>query len=119
MSETRLASSAGLLRSAQLRGSLVENPEGEVLGKVEDFVVDLGEVHLAAVILACDEPNRRVAVPAAVLDYDPATGRCRMPVSKETLLRAPSFRADEQPGPIDRTWAADVYSHFCCVPYWF
>lgn len=119
MSDTKLALTTGMYRSSSLLGARVETPEGHLVGSVQDFVVDLDALQVAAVILGCDWTPRRIAIPASALSYDPVTKNCKVRASRECLSRAPSFRADEQPGAVERTRAADIYSHFCCVPYWF
>jgi len=122
MSETRLASNTGLYRTRDLIGCRVESPRGEHLGTVEDFVIDLGEGFVAAAVLELgsrsDAGGRRVAVPISCLGYDPLEKKCLLNLTKDVLERAP-FGAGDWPEPIDRVWAAEIYSHFGGVPYWY
>lgn len=123
MADTRLASSMGLYPSARLLGSAVENPAGQSLGVLEDFIIDLGEGCVAAAVIClktrAGTEDKMVAIPIAALGYDPVERKCLLNWSKETLQDAPPFQATATQGAIDRGWIADLYTYFGGVPYWF
>lgn len=122
MADTRLASNTGLYPSARLLGSVVENPAGQTIGVLEDFIVDLGEGCVAAAVISLrsrDNEEKLVAVPIAALGYEPVDRKCLLNWSKETLQDAPAFQETGARGAIDRSWIADLYTYFGGVPYWF
>jgi hypothetical protein len=123
MADTRLASNAGLYPSSRLVGTLVENPAGQVLGVLEEFIIDLGEGCVAAAVIGLKDRDgadeKLVAVPIAALGYDAVECKCLLNWSRETLQDAPAFQATAVRGAIDRSWIADLYTYFGGVPYWF
>src|SRR5262249_24608347 len=124
MPDTRLASNTGIYPTSLLMGCDVETPGGQFLGRIEDFVIDLGESFVAAAVLACPAggpapSDKRVAVPVYALGYDPAQKKCILNLSKELLHHAPPLPRDESVEGLDRSWAADLYAYYGGVPYWF
>ena len=122
MSDTRLVTNTGLYRISRMVGRKVQNPAGEHLGTLEDIVIDLGESHVVAAVVSLANSSSvkqlLVAVPLGALGFDPAEDKVILNVDRKTLRGAPSFRRDEWPELIDRAWAADLYSHYACAPYW-
>ncbi len=122
MSDTRLATNTGLHRLSRMIGRKVENPAGEHLGTLEDVIIDLGESHVVAGVVSLAIPggakNLLVAVPLSALGFEPAEEKVVLNVDQRTLREAPSFRRDEWPELINRAWAAELYTHYGCAPYW-
>ncbi len=122
MADTRLMTNTGLQRLSRMVGRSVENPAGEHLGTLVDVVIDLGESHVVAAVVSLANPadvkELLVAVSLSALGFDPAEEKIVLNVELKTLREAPSFRRDEWPELIDRAWAADLYSHYACAPYW-
>jgi sporulation protein YlmC with PRC-barrel domain len=106
----------------RLLGRDIDNPAGEHLGKLEDVVIDLAESHVVVAILSLADPGDvkepLVAVPLSVLGFDPVQEKVILNVDRKTLKNAPALRTDEWPELIDRAWAANLYAHYDCVPYW-
>jgi sporulation protein YlmC with PRC-barrel domain len=121
MRDSTVQTHGGMLRLAKSIGARVANPRGELLGRIEDVLVDLHDGHVAAFILSFREfagwGDKLVAVPLAALTFDPRSKQFQMNVERETLHNAPSFRSDDWPELIDRVWAADVYTYFGYPPY--
>lgn len=112
----------GMLRLSKSLGGRVENSKGELLGRIEDVIVDLYDGHVAAFVLSFREffglSEKLVAIPLAALSFDPREKKFLLNIDRETLHNAPSFRADDWPELIDRVWAADVYAYYGYPPYW-
>ncbi|HVR82967.1 MAG TPA: PRC-barrel domain-containing protein [Planctomycetota bacterium] len=122
MGDSAVQLHGGMLRLAKSIGARVVNSRDELLGRIEDVLVDLHDGHVAAFILSFREfagwSDKLVAVPLAALTFDPKSMQFQMKVDRETLHNAPSFRSDDWPELIDRVWTADVYSYYGYPPYW-
>jgi sporulation protein YlmC with PRC-barrel domain len=122
MTVTRLISRAGIIPISKLIGATVVDYEGEHLGQLVDFILDVGEnqVSVAVILLSQDReaPERPVPVPMVALGYDAKERTCQLNVDRKTLERAPSFRPGEGPDTADRMWVAELYSYFGYLPYW-
>jgi sporulation protein YlmC with PRC-barrel domain len=114
MGDTTVQMRQGMLRLGRSIGTQVVNPRGELLGRIEDVLVDMYDGHVAALILSFrDFPglsDKLVAVPLAALAVDPKAKRIQLNVDRETLHNAPSFRSDDWPELIDQVRATDVLS---------
>ena len=97
---------------------LVKDPQGDVLGRIADLVVDSeGRVALAVLshggFLGINEKG--TAVPFSALRYDPKAKYLILDMSKEKLAAAPAFKMSDlsfQKG------SEDNYRYFVQGPYW-
>jgi hypothetical protein len=108
-----------MLRATRIIGSSLQNPAGEDLGRVEDFVLDhlTGRMAYAIVTLG-GIGDKLFAVPHAVLSYRSRESAFMIHVDRDTLRRAPGFDRDQWPDLDNRLWAEEIHAHYGCTPYW-
>jgi sporulation protein YlmC with PRC-barrel domain len=97
-------------------GTEVQSRGGEVAGKINDFMIDSSDGHVAFLILS-DVPgrgDRLAAVPFGSLERNDKNAFV-LNVDKEKLVSAPSFNESEIG---DRKHAEGVYRFFGFRPYW-
>ena len=111
-----------VLSLSTLLGSEVVNIEGEKLGKVESFAVDLEQGRLAYALLSFGGflgfRDKWFAVPWEALEFSHHDQRFILNVEKELLKEAPGFDKDHWPSSEDRQFAREVYGYYGRVPYW-
>jgi sporulation protein YlmC with PRC-barrel domain len=94
-------------------GKDVINSEGEVLGDIENFVLDEnGEIVIA--VVSFDE--RSVPVPYDSLSFDESEDHVILDATMDQLANAPEIESDENLA--DRAALEEVYRHFGERPYW-
>jgi sporulation protein YlmC with PRC-barrel domain len=110
------------LSATSIVGDEVENPQGENLGKIEDLMIDLQNGNVAYAVLSfggfLGMGDKLFAVPFQALHCDCENKRMILDTDKERLKNAPGFDKDHWPNTADRTWGADVHSHYGVEPYW-
>jgi len=98
---------------SDIKGTHVENMQGEDLGTLDDFVIDTdGRVGFA--ILAHGE--KLVAVPFDAITYDRVEKRLSLNMSKDRIESAPAF--DKSIDLSRSAWADDIYRYYGVQPYW-
>ena len=111
-----------VLSLSTLLGSEVVNIEGEKLGKVESFAVDLEQGRLAYVVLSFGGflgfRDKWFAVPWEALEFSHHDQRFILNVEKELLKEAPGFDKDHWPSIEDHQFAREVYEYYGRMPYW-
>ncbi len=102
--------------TSELPGTMVKNPQGEVLGTIADVVTG-PERHVAFVVLSywvSDDTQKRVAIPFGALSCEGQN--CILNASKDTLDFAPTLvLGDDLAVP---KLAEDIYRYFGVQPYW-
>jgi sporulation protein YlmC with PRC-barrel domain len=97
-------------------GTEVQSRGGEVAGKINDFVIDSSDGHVAFLVLS-DVPgrgDRLAAVPFGSLERND-TNALVLNIDKEKLAAAPSFLESDMG---NRKYAEDVYRSYGVTPYW-
>lgn len=97
-------------------GTEVQSRGGEVAGKINDFMIDSSDGHVAFLILS-DVPgrgDRLAAVPFGSLERND-TNALVLNIDKEKLAAAPSFLESDMG---NRKYAEDVYRSYGVTPYW-
>lgn len=109
--------------TADLIGTQVRNPAGEILGSISDLVFGPRGRPIVAILYQDDlqdfDVTRHVAVPFSALsisDMGPFQMRVVLNIGKEELYSAPRF--DKTKDLNDMKWAAGVYRYFGQQPYW-
>ncbi len=111
-----------LQKATDLIGMAVENRQAEKLGDVNDILVDLPSGRILAVIISSggflglgDELS---AVPPAALSFT-TTERdtLQLDVTKDTLSKAPHFKANQWPDFAEAGTAGSVYQAYKVQPY--
>lgn len=111
-----------VMAATTLVGNSVRNPEGEDLGRIEDFVIDLEEGVIAYAVLSfggfLGMGDKLFAVPWSALSLDPDEKQFILDVDRDTLKQAPGFDKDNWPDMADRRWGAQIHRYYHREPYW-
>ena len=103
-------------------GREVKNAAGERLGKIEDFVLDLGTGRIAYAVLSFGGflhiGNKLFALPPKVLNFDEEQGDFIVNIDKNILKNAPGFDKSNWPDVADRAYATKIYAYYGYTPYW-
>ncbi len=104
---------------SEFLGKVVMNPQGQYLGRVNDFVFDPNGRIIFAVIQFGKYwriiGETAVAVPFNALTYDPTGKRVSADISWEKFQSAPKFARSDL---TSRQSAEEVYRYFGQQPYW-
>ena len=109
-----------LMSANTLLGNDVYNKDGEELGDIKEFMIDMASGKVAYAVLSfgglMGMGNKLFAVPWAAMALDTANKRFTLNVPKDALKDAPGFNKDRWPVMSDRTWASGVHK-FYGTPY--
>ena len=109
-----------LMGADTLLGNDVVNKDGEDLGDVKEFMIDMATGKVAYAVLSFGGlmglGDKLFAVPWSALLLDTINKRFTLNVLKESLKDAPGFDKDHWPSMADETWATDVHT-FYGTPY--
>jgi hypothetical protein len=116
LSESRVA------RAKDLLGRTVHDRDGERLGRLVDFAIDLAPVRIGYAVLSFGgfrhAGEKLFALPPRSLAFDPRAEILRVDVARRLLKNAPGFDRANWPDMGDREWGARVYNHYGLTPYW-
>lgn len=105
-----------VVKSDEVIGRKVKNPQDENLGKIEEIVLDKKNGLVRYVVLSHDGflgmGDKFTALPWSIFKYDPNEECFILNVDKEKIKNAPSFDKDNWPNMSDRTWGEKVYSYY-------
>jgi sporulation protein YlmC with PRC-barrel domain len=109
-------SQPSLMSSSSLEGNDVRNAQGEDLGDVKDFMIDLRSGKIAYAVLSfgglLGMGDKLFAVPWAALKLDTENKCFTLDVEQAALKDAPGFDKDHWPSMADPTWARGVHSFY-------
>jgi len=109
-----------LMGANTLLGNDVYNKDGEDLGDIKEFMIDMASGKVAYAVLSFGGlmglGDKLFAVPWAALLLDTVNERFTLDVPKTALGNAPGFDKDHWPSMSDKTWAAGVHT-FYGTPY--
>ena len=105
-----------LMGADTLLGNDVYNKDGEDLGDIKEFMIDMASGKVSYAVLSfgglLGMGDKLFAVPWAALTLDTANKRFTLDVLEETLKDAPGFHKDHWPSMSDRTWASGVHKFY-------
>ena len=110
------------IRASRVIGSRVKNPQGEVIGEVEDVILDkMSNQILFAVVgfggfLGIAEKFH--PIPWSLLDYQPEEAAYVVPYTKEELKVAPSNTIGELTKGDGYPARSAAYGHYRVTPDW-
>jgi len=108
-------------QASKLMGASVKNLHDENLGKIENFAMDLPAGRIVAVIVSSGGymgmDNELSAVPPTALRFDSEHETIRLDASKESLVSAPHFKANEWPDLNQPDYVGGVYGAYNVEPY--
>lgn len=109
-------SSPLLMGAHKLLGDDVYNRDGEKLGDIKEFMVEMATGHIAYAVLSFGGVmglgDKLFAVPWAALSLDSANKRFTLDVTKDALKDAPGFSKDRWPSMSDKTWADGLHTFY-------
>jgi uncharacterized protein YrrD len=100
-------------------GSLVKNPQGDYLGRIDDYVFD-SEGRITFAVLSYGGwwrmvGGKHIAIPFDAFSYEAKDRQFVLDATREQLDTAPVF---DKKFVGDRKWAEDTYRFFGRQPYW-
>lgn len=109
-----------LMGANTLLGNDVYNQDGEDLGDIKEFMIDMASGKIAYAVLSfgglLGMGDKLFAVPWPALALDTKNKRFTLNVAKAALADAPGFDKGRWPSMSDRTWARGVH-RFYGTPY--
>jgi len=109
-----------LMGANTLLGNDVYNNDGEDLGDIKEFMLDMASGKIAYAVLSfggvLGMGDKLFAVPWAALTLDTVNKRFTLNVPKAALKDAPGFDKGRWPTMSDKTWARGVH-RFYGTPY--
>ena len=105
-----------LMGANTLLGNDVYNKDGEDLGDIKEFMIDMNSGKVAYAVLSfgglLGMGNKLFAVPWAALALDTTNKRFTLNVLKDALKDAPGFDKDHWPSMSDPKWASGVHKFY-------
>jgi sporulation protein YlmC with PRC-barrel domain len=104
------------LTAKTIIGDDVRNSQGEILGTVQDLMLDLDSGNVAYVVLShggvLGVGDKLFAVPWKAFGLDPLNRLLVLDVDKDTLKNAEGFDKDDWPNTADPTWQQGVDEYY-------
>lgn len=105
-----------LMGANTLLGNDVYNKDGEDLGDIKEFMIDMASGRVAYAVLSfgglLGMGDKLFAVPWTALTLDTAKKRFTLNVLKDALKDAPGFDKDHWPSMSDQAWASGVHKFY-------
>ena len=105
-----------LMGADTLNGNDVYNSDGEDLGDIKEFMIEMSTGKVAYAVLSfggmLGMGDKLFAVPWKALTLDTANKRFTLNVPKESMKGAPGFDKDHWPSMADDTWARGVHRFY-------
>ena len=113
---------APIVAAETLEGERVVNRAGELLGTIEEIMIDVHRGTVAYAVLSCEglagPADRLFAVPWAALSREDGRHAFVLDTERSRFARAPGFDRDHWPSMADDRWAAEVHDFYGVRPYW-
>lgn len=114
------ASEVQAFRSSRMIGSVVQNPQGEQLGTIQDLIIDTESGQILFGVLSCcgflGLGEDLFAIPWELFIPKPVPGIFILDVSADTLKEAPGFPPDQWPAIGDHQWGSGIYQYYGYSP---
>ena len=113
-----------VLSATTLMGDQVVNPQGEQLGTVEEFMLDLDNGRVSYIVLSFGGflglGDKLFAIPWEALTVNTDDHTLILNLEKELLENAPGFDKDNWPDRLqyEAGWLLDMYNYYGYTPYW-
>ena len=105
-----------LMGANTLLGNDVYNKDGQDLGDIKEFMIDMASGKIAYAVLSfgglLGMGDKLFAVPWAALTLDTENKRFTLNVTKEVLKGATGFDQKHWPSMSDKTWASGVHRFY-------
>lgn len=100
----------------------IVNPNGEDLGQVQDFMLDMAQGRIAFMVVSFGGllglTDKWFAIPWEILEWSPEKKKFILNIPREILEKAPGLDKRKWPQEVDLSWLSACYAHFGCTPYW-
>ena len=110
------------LTAKTLIGNPVKNRQGEALGKVQDFMLDLESGRIAYAVVSYGGVmglgGKLFAVPWSAFALDTNDHTFVLNVDRDVLSSAEGFDKKDWPNVADRDWGGRIHHHYGTRPYW-
>ena len=114
--DTNAGPGPALMGADTLLGNDVYNRDGDDLGDIKEFMIDMASGKVAYAVLSfgglLGMGDKLFAVPWAALALDTTNKRFTLGVPKEALKDAPGFDKNHWPSMSDKTWASGVHKFY-------
>ena len=111
-----------VMAASSFEGENVVNHKGDVLGEIEDIMLDVRSGRIAYAVLAVGGflgvGEKYFAIPWRALTLDTERKCFVLNAEKEMLENAPGFDKEHWPAMADERWAGDVHDFYGAAPYW-
>jgi sporulation protein YlmC with PRC-barrel domain len=105
-----------------LQGDKVVNLHGEILGEIQDIMLDVPSGRIAYAVLSFGGimgiGDKLFAIPWNALTLDADRECFVVEIEKEELKHAPGFDKTHWPSMADPTWATEIHTFYKRRPYW-
>lgn len=105
-----------LMGANTLLGNDVYNSDGESLGDIKEFMIEMATGKVAYAVLSfgglLGMGDKLFAVPWSALKLDTQNKRFSLNATKESLKDAPGFNKDSWPAMSDQSWAGSVHTFY-------
>jgi sporulation protein YlmC with PRC-barrel domain len=105
-----------LMSADTLSGNDVYNSDGEDLGEVKDFMLNMSDGKVGYAVLSFGTflgmGEKLFAVPWDALTLDTETKRFILNVDKARLKTAPGFDKNHWPNMADQSWAREIHTYY-------
>lgn len=105
-----------LMGANTLLGNDVYNSDGESLGDIKEFMIEMATGKVAYAVLSfggvLGMGDKLFAVPWSALELDTQNKRFSLNATKESLKEAPGFNKDSWPTMSDQAWAGGVHTFY-------
>jgi sporulation protein YlmC with PRC-barrel domain len=113
---------ANAIQATSIIGSRVRNQDGENVGKIEDFVMDMETGRIAYAVLSfggfLGMGDKLFAVPFQSMQFDVEDEEFVLDVNIERLKNAPGFDPNHWPKMGEREWGSKIHAYYGQKPYW-
>jgi sporulation protein YlmC with PRC-barrel domain len=118
--------SQNIVTADRLLGSEIRNPQGDILGNLEDLAIDWQAGRVAYAILsyggyfggALDIEDKQFAVPAKALQWIPGQETLLLDVDEKVIKQTQGFDKYDWPNMADRGWGKQLHQQYGQIAYW-
>jgi sporulation protein YlmC with PRC-barrel domain len=111
-----------VMAAGTLQGNKVVNSQSELLGEIQDIMLDVPSGRIAYAVLSFGGVlgigDKLFAIPWSALILDADCGCFVLDIDKDELRNAPGFDKDHWPAMADPGWGNEVHSYYHRRPYW-
>ena len=118
----QLDEDASVISASKVTGTNVYNTDGELLGEINDVMLDKRSGKIAYAVMSFGEflgiGERYHPLPWATLKYDTRQGGYVVGLTIDQLKGAPTYAVSENPAWGDRAYESRLHDYYKAVPYW-